>query len=63
MANIKNKTSLEKSFEIIWTKPIIVDSNQQVEKSSLFIGAFEHKGPIVPLVNVYSPIVTKSSSS
>ncbi len=58
------KSSLEKSFEAVWSKKSNQPEISSHDLDKLILKNYQYKsGPITPLVNTYSPLITASSTS
>lgn len=58
------KSSLEKSFEAVWSKQSSQPEISSHDLDKLILKNYQDKSsPITPLVNTYSPLITTSSTS
>ena len=58
------KSSLEKSFEVVWSKQSVQSEISSDDLDKLNLKNYQDiSSPITPLVNTYSPLITTSSTS
>ena len=60
----QEKSSLEKSFEVVWSKKSVQTEIASDDLDKLILKNYRDvSSPITPLVNTYSPLITTSSTS